>query len=87
MDAVTDGTIADHAAFCGLSPNDIKRLVENHADAKLLVRLRNAQGDGRAFMSVKDIHRWRDSNDTIVADLRLWHYDDIRDVFPARNGA
>ena len=84
--AVADGTVTEEIACCGLMPDDIDRLAERYADAQLLVRLRNSVADGRAFMSVGDLLRWRDSGDTIIADLRLWHYGDIRDVFPARAG-
>ena len=80
--AVADGTITDYAAFCGLMPDDIDRLAMKYADARILVRLRTKRGDASTVMSVGEFIRWRERDDTIIANLRLWNYSDIRDVFP-----
>lgn len=77
--AVADGTITEEAAFCGLSPDDVQALARSaHRDARVLVRLRSRDAEGRMIMSVAAVAEWQPGQ-SLIAD-RMWDYGDIRDI-------
>ena len=76
--AVTDGTLTEQAAFCGL----VERLSTRHAESLVRVRFRTARADGRTIMPIGDLARWTRDNDMLVADGRRWKNEDVLDVFP-----
>jgi len=78
--AVADGTISAERAFCGLDPDDTERLMEHHADLHVLVRLRSARADGRAVLTVRDLHTWGHEDVPRLIDGIRWNVIDIRDV-------
>lgn len=80
--AVIDGTLSESAAYCGISAENIEKLLEAYNEALVVVRLRSSSADGRAVLSINDVARWIRERDFLVADGRRWHYDDIRDIFP-----
>jgi hypothetical protein len=78
--AVSDGTISAERAFCGLDPDDTERLMEHHAVLHVLVRFRSARADGRAVLTVRDLHTWEHENVPRLIDDIRWNVIDIRDV-------
>lgn len=75
--AVSDGTISEEAAFCGLSPASVIALQRNHPGAQVLVRFRGRQGDGRKVMFASDLV---DNGSQFICDGNSFGYCDIRDV-------
>ncbi|TAM91145.1 hypothetical protein EPN42_04600 [bacterium] len=89
--AVADGTISREAAAFGLSHEDVVRLARSpHADASLLVRLRNATGDCRIITTAQRMATWtraetadRVATGNCVGDPRRFGLLDVLDVFGA----
>jgi hypothetical protein len=79
-DSVSDGTISEYTAFCGLSLCDIIKLATKHPDARLLVRFRGVQGDGRKIMTAGYFLEWKAELGKILIEDVLFLYRDIRDV-------
>jgi hypothetical protein len=79
-EAVADSTISAERAFCGLRPADVDRLMERHAKACVLVRLRSDRADGRVVFTIEELHAWQREQVPRRIEDRIWYWDEIRDV-------
>lgn len=79
--AVADGTITEQAAFCGISKEDLEKLVRaKYWNDTVLVRFRHAHGDGRKVMTINELWSMSHLSRSVHIDDTNFGYYDIRDI-------
>ena len=80
--AVKAGIISEYSAYCGLSPDDLKVLSNRAPFAKVLIRFRGADSDGRYETTAKKAYAFAELHGELDTEFYAFQ---IRDITAVRN--